>query len=150
MITTNAGDNWIIEDNTNIWFDCISIFQKMKAWVGSGSGRVWYADLILTGIKGTNNQIPVDYQLYQNYPNPFNPTTKIRFNVPSVVVQNIQPVKLIIYDILGREIVNLVNEKLKPGTYEVDFDGSRYSSGVYYYQLKTGSFIDIKKMILVK
>ncbi|HJY63856.1 MAG TPA: T9SS type A sorting domain-containing protein [Ignavibacteria bacterium] len=152
MITTNGGDNWVIEDNTNIWFDCMSIYQKTKAWVGSGSGRVWYAELILTGIKGINNQVPAGFQLLQNYPNPFNPTTVISFSIgiPSgqLTVNSFTTLK--IYDIVGREVETLLNEQLLPGTYEVDFDGSRYPSGVYYYQLKAGSFINTRKMVLVK
>lgn len=86
------------------------------------------------------------YNLSQNYPNPFNPTTNINFSIP-----NSQTVSLKVYDILGNEITALVNnERLTAGTYKVDFNGSSMSSGIYYYTLKTESFIDTKKMILIK
>ncbi|HJY64197.1 MAG TPA: T9SS type A sorting domain-containing protein, partial [Ignavibacteria bacterium] len=84
------------------------------------------------------------------YPNPFNPTTKIGFNIPSAVAQYIEPVQLVIFDILGREIQTLVNEKLQAGSYEVTFDASKLSSGVYYYKLIAGIFSDTKKMVVVK
>lgn len=167
MITTNAGTNWIIEDGTNIWFDCISIYQSVKAWVGSGSGLVWYANLLTTFSGGTttNNftrwglpvaineigtEIPKEYFLSQNYPNPFNPQTKIRFNIPPSDAVSGRIVKLEVYDILGREAAILVNEQLNPGIYEVDWNSSNHPSGVYYYKLTAGAYSDTKKMILIK
>jgi hypothetical protein len=83
--------------------------------------------------------------LYQNYPNPFNPSTSIKYQVESIKL-----IKLIVYDILGKEIVTLVNEKLSPGTYDVNFDGSNLPSGIYFYKLETGNFSDIKRMVLIK
>jgi len=102
------------------------------------------------GIQQTGSEIPQTFSLSQNYPNPFNPTTKIRFNIPSAVAQYIEPVQLVIFDILGREIQTLVNEKLQAGSYEVTFDASKLSSGVYYYKLIAGIFSDTKKMVVVK
>jgi hypothetical protein len=109
----------------------------------------------LTGIKPISEQIPEHYGLQQNYPNPFNPSTNIKFEIP-----NISPpftkggqgglTTLKIFDLLGREVATLVNERLKPGTYEVEFNGSGYSSGIYFYKLVTEDFIDSKKMILIK
>lgn len=89
--------------------------------------------------------IPLRFELLQNYPNPFNPTTTINYHIAEV--GNVQ---LIIYDILGREVSTLINEVKEPGKYEVKFNGSNLSSGVYFYRLKTGSFIDTKKFVLVK
>ena len=109
------------------------------------------------GIKKISTEVPTEYSLSQNYPNPFNPTTNIRFNIPKA-----SDVKLIIYDILGKEITTLVNEQLYPGTYEVDWpapsgDGSGYPSGVYFYKLETmpddrqaDGFSETKRMVLVK
>ena len=97
------------------------------------------------GIKKLWGEIPQYFSLSQNYPNPFNPSTKIKFDVPKT-----SEVKLIIYDILGKEISTLVNEKLSAGSYEVNWDGRDYPSGVYYCSLKTRDFIETKKMILVK
>jgi len=97
------------------------------------------------GIKNINAEIPEYFSLSQNYPNPFNPNTKIQFALPQKSFT-----KLIVYDYLGREITTLVNEQLNAGIYEADFDGSNLSSGVYYYRLTAGDFIETKKMILVK
>ena len=104
----------------------------------------------LVSINRIGNQIPESFSLSQNYPNPFNPTTKIRFDIPTVGAQYIEPVQMIIYNILGREIAVLVTEQLKPGTYEIDWDASQFSSGVYFYQIKTENFTDTKKLILMK
>jgi len=99
------------------------------------------------GINNVNSEIPEIFSLSQNYPNPFNPTTKIKFDISgSSAAQTF----LYVYDLIGREIAVLVNQHLKPGTYEVDFDGSNLPSGVYYYKLESGGFIETKKMVLIK
>lgn len=110
-----------------------------------------------TGIKPISNSMPVAFNLSQNYPNPFNPTTKIKFDIASNVKSRqvgtgsqTSNVKLVIYDILGRDIATLVNEQVKPGSYEVEWDASNYSSGVYIYKLQTEAFSESKKMVLVK
>jgi hypothetical protein len=103
-----------------------------------------------TGLTILGNNIPINYLLSQNYPNPFNPQTKIKFAVPSNVKGQTSNVKLIIYDLLGREVTTLVNEKLKPGTYEADWDASSYSSGVYFYKLLSVDFVETRKMVLMK
>jgi hypothetical protein len=102
------------------------------------------------GINYINEQIPDNYSLSQNYPNPFNPQTKIKFDVPANVKGQTSSVKLVIYDLLGREVTTLVNEELKPGTYEADWDGSNFSSGVYFYKIISGDFVETKKMVLMK
>ena len=102
------------------------------------------------GITPVSNLAPQNYKLYQNYPNPFNPATKIRFDVPLAGQRNTNDVKIIIYDILGREISLLVNENLKPGTYEVEWSASGFASGIYFCRLIAGNFQDAKKMLLVK
>jgi type IX secretion system substrate protein len=102
------------------------------------------------GIEPLSNELPAKFQLYQNFPNPFNPVTKIKFDIPSNVKRETSNAKIIIYDVLGREVATLVNEKLKPGTYEVEWDGTNYPSGVYYYRLVAGDFSETKKMVLIK
>jgi hypothetical protein len=97
------------------------------------------------GINNISNEIPATYSLGQNYPNPFNPTTKIKFDVA-----RISDVKIAVYDVMGREVQTLVNESLKPGTYETTFAGSQLTSGVYFYKLITGDFVETKKMLLIK
>jgi sugar lactone lactonase YvrE len=86
-----------------------------------------------------------DYKLYQNYPNPFNPSTNIKFSIPKNGL-----VKLSIYNILGKEITILVNEKLQAGTYEMPFTSNRLSSGIYFYRIKIDNFQEVKRMILTK
>jgi hypothetical protein len=92
-----------------------------------------------------NNKIPSEYKLFQNYPNPFNPVTKINFSLP--VSSN---VKLIVYDITGKEVQILVNDFLNSGSYDIKFDGTNLPSGLYFYQLITGNYSVTKKMILIK
>ena len=105
----------------------------------------------LIGINKIENEVPQDYLLFQNYPNPFNPLTKIRFEIPNSPFERGKgDVKLVIYDALGREVFVLVNEQLKPGTYEVEWDALDYPSGVYFYKLATGEFTETKKMVLIK
>ena len=89
--------------------------------------------------------IPRVYSLSQNYPNPFNPVTSIKYSIPKQSL-----VRLVVYDILGREITTLVNEMKQPGNYNVSFDASGYASGVYFYRIQAGDFTDVKKMVLIK
>ena len=100
-------------------------------------------------ILGNPPAIPLDYKLYQNYPNPFNPKTTIHYSIP-----NGEQVILKVYDILGTEIAILVNEEKSPGKYELTWDASsiagQLSSGVYFYRMQAGNFVETKKMILLK
>jgi len=99
------------------------------------------------GIEKISTEIPDDFKLYQNYPNPFNPTTNIKYSVK----REMSNVKLIIYDLLGKEVATLVNENQSPGTYEVTFDARALSSGIYFYSLYSdGILIDCRKMVLMK
>ncbi|MDQ3021789.1 MAG: T9SS type A sorting domain-containing protein [Bacteroidota bacterium] len=102
----------------------------------------------LLSVKNISTEIPEGFNLYQNYPNPFNPVTKIKFDVTSRL--KMQDVKLIIYNTLGIEVATLVNEKLSPGSYEVEFDGSNFTTGVYFYRIKAEGFLQTKKMLLIK
>jgi photosystem II stability/assembly factor-like uncharacterized protein len=102
------------------------------------------------GIKNTQNEVPTRFSLDQNYPNPFNPTTKIKFSIPLSRGARGVSVKMTIYDILGREVAIPINQEMKPGHYEVEWDGTNFASGVYFYKLETGSFVETKKMVLIK
>jgi hypothetical protein len=102
-----------------------------------------------------NNNVPNAFSLYQNYPNPFNPATKIKFDVPRLLSPLYERgvggfVVLKVFDVLGNEVTTLISQQLKPGSYEIEFNGASYSSGVYYYQLKTDGFVETKKLILLK
>jgi hypothetical protein len=94
--------------------------------------------------------LPEDFVLYQNYPNPFNPSTKIKFSIPAVGIQHAVSVQLKVYDIIGNELTTLVNGEKPAGEYEVKFNAKNLSSGIYFYQLRTGKFIQTKKMLLIK
>ena len=100
---------------------------------------------ILTGNEITENSIPDRFSLHQNFPNPFNPVTRIKFDIPKQSY-----VKLKIFDILGREVANLVNSEYNPGSYTLDFNASEFSSGVYFYRIEAGDFVQTKKMLLLK
>lgn len=115
--------------NTNALLDTITFFKSP------------------TGITSNNGTALNSYKLYQNYPNPFNPLTKIKFDVPQ---SNEKNVKLTVSDISGRTIATLVDEKLNSGTYELTFDGSKVSSGVYFYKLQTDNYSDVKRLMLIK
>jgi len=149
----NTDANFTIDAKNNWWGDASGPYHPVTNPTGQGdivSNYVDYTPYLLdsvavVGITYLQQLIPENFVLYQNYPNPFNPTTYIRFDV-----QHSSHIKLIIYDILGKEIQTLINEKLRAGSYEVDWDGSGYSSGIYFYILQAGDYIKTKKMLLLK
>ncbi|MFO7524292.1 MAG: T9SS type A sorting domain-containing protein [Ignavibacteriaceae bacterium] len=94
--------------------------------------------------------LPTRFVLEQNYPNPFNPSTKIEYNIPNAATGQTLFVTLKVYDVIGNEVTILVDEYKTAGIYEVEFDASQLSSGIYFYKLSAGSFISTKKMILMK
>lgn len=117
-------------------------------------GSKWFIDFLsfgpLSGINHDQETLPVNFSLYQNYPNPFNPSTEIKYQIPSVETGHAPSVQLIVYDILGNEIETLVNEEKPVGSYEVKFNAKGLPSGVYFYQIRAGSYIETKKMLLLK
>lgn len=118
------------------------------AWVGQdGANKRLYYDRLgaLVGVTHNGNEIPNKFVLSQNYPNPFNPVTKIDFSVP---VNGIVSIK--VFDVLGREVANLVDKDVTAGNYTVDFNASKLSSGVYFYRMTSGNFSDVKRLMLVK
>ena len=146
--TSNAGASWSNQANLTV-FDTmrtlydVSITPSGHAWIGGGSSAI-YTNSPLVGINDMM-QNPNSFLLYQNYPNPFNPTTKIQWSVSTTGFQSLK-----VYDILGREIATLVNEYKPSGSYEVEFDASKLTSGVYFYQLKSGNYFDVKKMVFLR
>jgi 5-hydroxyisourate hydrolase-like protein (transthyretin family) len=94
--------------------------------------------------------IPKNFQLYQNFPNPFNPVTKIKYEIKANGKSERVKVKLIIYDIAGKELKVLVNQEQNAGIYEVNFDGRELPSGIYFYRFETEDYLETKKMVLVK
>lgn len=102
-------------------------------------------DPVITGVQGYTTELPKEFQLYQNYPNPFNPVTSIKFDIPKSSF-----VKIKMYDMLGKEISELVNMDMEPGRYEVNWDGTNFASGVYFYRIETKDFTKVMKMVLIK
>jgi hypothetical protein len=97
------------------------------------------------GITPIGSIIPEKFSLSQNYPNPFNPVSNIKFDIPKSSL-----VKIIVYDASGREAGVLVNQQLQPGSYNTVFDGTALSSGIYFYKITAGEFIETKKMMMIK
>jgi photosystem II stability/assembly factor-like uncharacterized protein len=154
--TTNGGNNWLFQvPDTAIHISGsyvhIQFIDKKIGWAYSvfqgGIHTTNGGDTIfLEGVQQVSSSIPKDYKLYQNYPNPFNPVTNIKYQIT-----NSKYVLLSVYDITGKHIIDLVNQKQQRGTYQVDFSGNGLASGVYFYSLIVeGNVIDTKKMILLK
>jgi photosystem II stability/assembly factor-like uncharacterized protein len=145
--TIDSGTTWFYQSSSVFNNYSVSGIDTLKAWAG-GTGIVHATDGggPPVGIHQIGSEVPSEYKLYQNYPNPFNPTTKISYELK---VKKF--IMLKVYDIMGKEITTLVNQKQNAGTYQVDFSGNGFSSGVYFYSLiADGNIIDTKKMILIK
>jgi hypothetical protein len=97
------------------------------------------------GIISNEKQVPQDFKLYQNYPNPFNPVTRISYDIPKRGM-----VSLKIYNVIGQIIMQAVNEVKEAGSYTYEFDALNLPSGVYYYEIRSGSFLDTRKMVVIK
>ncbi len=134
--------------NVFILYANVKYYWRVRVITTGSAGEwsdVWNFTIgSITDVDDKNN-IPTKFELLQNYPNPFNPVTSIKYEVSSIEYINIT-----VYDILGREIVILVNGQKTPGRYEVQFDGSKLSSGMYVYAIRAGNFSATKKMILMK
>jgi len=144
--TSNSGLNWTVQfNNSQVWNRDIFFINENEGWACGSFGTIVHTSTGGIGINKISSEIPKGFKLYQNYPNPFNPVTKLRFQVPDLA-----KVKITVYDILGREIAALVNQQLQPGTYEVDFDGTNFASGVYFYNIRAGEFMHSRKMVLIK
>lgn len=129
----------------------LKVGKNSDIYLTGGSGKmrtIKYSQI--TGIISISSKLPIDFKLYQNFPNPFNPTTTIKFDVSSVVSCKKSVVRIDVFDVTGKLIANLVNELLSPGSYKVDWDGTNYSSGIYFYRILIEDFTETKKMILLK
>jgi hypothetical protein len=164
---TTASPNFVLQTDSyaiiRVGSNSVPAFVDIDAdtdkdlFVGNIKGGLFYfenRDVI--GIKPLSNEIPTQFKLYQNYPNPFNPITKITFSIPPSRGARGVTVQLVVYDILGREIASLIpplrggEEGLHPGIYEISWDASNYTSGVYFYRLDAGGFSETKRMVLIK
>ena len=111
---------------------------------------VLYGDTTLTDIENISSEIPSSYSLGQNYPNPFNPISNIKYKISRHGGSSTGNVRIAVFDVTGKEVEVLVDEKHSPGEYLVTFDGSMLTSGVYFYRLSTSDFTETKKMVLIK
>ncbi len=157
-VGTNEYYNYPYNDfNTKVTETKPALGPLATVWEGLVSYSVWEdssnGKINLFGIKridplgavNDDSKSKKDFKLLQNYPNPFNPATTIHYSLSKR-----QSIILIVFDVLGREVATLVNEEKQPGVYEVEFDASQLSSGIYFYQLKVGSFFQTKKMVLLR
>jgi hypothetical protein len=104
-----------------------------------------YRNTVVTDVSHSENNTPSVFRLNQNYPNPFNPSTKVSFDIGKSSFVNLK-----VYDVLGNEVAALVNEEKPAGRYEVEFNGAGLTSGVYIFRIKAGSYVDVKKALLIK
>ncbi|MBN8584997.1 MAG: T9SS type A sorting domain-containing protein [Ignavibacteria bacterium] len=164
--STDAGNTWVNtlmsdssftqqQPNSDVRFgDYIGIDaydgKVIPVWTDQRKGypdqEIYTANLSgLIFVSPVSTEIPVRYELYQNYPNPFNPVTKIRFDLPASAFT-----KIVIFDALGREVKTVFSQNLSAGKYETEYNGSNLSSGIYFYTITSGDFIETKKMLIIK
>ncbi|HEX9252460.1 MAG TPA: cellulase family glycosylhydrolase, partial [Ignavibacteriaceae bacterium] len=141
---TGGWQNWQYLMVPNVYLSAgIHVLQPRFFF---GGFNFSYMDFVLTAVSvGNENDAPLSYELQQNYPNPFNPSTTINYST-----KENGNVEILVFDLLGREIVKLVDKEIPAGVHKVEFNGKNLSSGIYYYTLKAGSFVSSKKMILLK
>jgi photosystem II stability/assembly factor-like uncharacterized protein len=157
LFTNDGGRTWnnrVITSDFAPVMKSIALIDTNNIWLAGSRGTIIKSKLIpynsqnsdtSQGGNNNGNTIPTDFILYQNYPNPFNPSTRIDYSIPRSSF-----VTLKVYDILGREAATLVNEEKPAGNYEVEFNGSNLSSGVYFYRIEAESFVSTKKLVLLK
>ena len=148
FLSTNNGASWKAIDSgltgASVYAIAICDGNLFLGTDGGGVYRRWPGN-IFTGINTSWVEPVAVFKLRQNYPNPFNPSTTIKYELPRA-----SQVSLKVYDILGREVSVLVNEKKDAGAYEVKFNGSNLASGMYFYRLRAGDYVAVKKLLLMK
>ena len=153
FLSSDSGQSWskINTGLSNLYISSLAV-SNSTIYIGvareTNVGSIVYkrpVSEVITNVEKDISTIPLVYLLNQNCPNPFNPTTNISYSIPQSA-----NVTLKVYDLLGREVVELVNGEKNPGRYEVRFDGSNLTSGVYFYRLTAGSFSQTKKLMLIK
>jgi len=144
--STNSGGGWF-DVSTGLSVTQVKCLASMGDYLIAGTENgIWRRAMTqLTTVEDKNNSIPIAYSLAQNYPDPFNPTTTINFSVPKTSLVNLK-----VYDLLGREVTTLVNENKSIGNYSVRFNAGKLVSGVYFYRMQAGDFVQTKKLILLK
>ncbi|MFZ2864087.1 MAG: T9SS type A sorting domain-containing protein, partial [Ignavibacteriaceae bacterium] len=151
-----SNEEWTVDEFTSVEARYVRIHfinNNQSPWAGLWEAEIWGSDATI--VDPFNNNFPSGFTLGQNYPNPFNPSTTINYSIPSSSF-----VTIIVYDILGKKVATLVNEEKPMGSYEIEFSadgGSSFggevynlTSGIYFYRLQAGSFVETKKMIYLK
>ena len=146
FISSDFGNNWIINNKglSDKTIKSIIVTPDGVILCGTENTGIYLADLYPSNVDDIN-KTPTIFLLDQNYPNPFNPSTKIKYSIPQTSQLQIK-----VYDVLGNEIETLVNEEKPTGTYEITWYVANLPSGVYFYRLQAGSFVETKKMVLIK
>ena len=145
--TNDNGDHWQAMNSglTNTDIKCLAMSPDGYLYTGTKGGGVFKSVNTTLGVKRISGNIPNKFALRQNYPNPFNPSTIIKYTLPKA-----SPVTLKIYDILGRELKTLVNGSQEAGYKSVQFNASALPSGIYFYRLQAGAYVETKKLLLLK
>ena len=147
--TTNGGNLWTPQISTtteNLWF--VDFIDSNLGWAAGWNGTILHTtNGGITSASQMYQEIQDKFILHQNYPNPFNPETKIKFHIPEEM-----PVNITVYNLLGEEIITLLNRELTPGVHEVEFNSGNLNlpGGLYFYRLTAGDISETKKMILIK
>ncbi len=147
FVYANGGSSWT-HASDGLADTVVESLSVAGAYLVAGTDRsIWRCPLsdLITSTNGLTSEFPEEFRLCQNYPNPFNPSTTIKYELPRA-----SQVTLSVFDVLSREVSVLVNERENAGAYEVRFDGSGLASGVYFYRLQAGSFVQTKKLLLVR
>jgi hypothetical protein len=148
FFTTNSGASWTAA-NTGLMTSSVATLSVWTStlYAGLSGGAVWRRPIaeMITSVETSSGGIPTVFELSQNYPNPFNPSTTIKFELPKS-----SDVRLSVFDMLGREVSALVKERRDAGVHEVKFDGSNLASGVYFYRIQAGDFVQTRKLLLVR
>ncbi len=146
--STDNGDSWLSIDSGLTDKDISSIAVNNRSiFIGTKEGGVWRNSLneIITDVKQENKIQPLDYSLMQNYPNPFNPTTNITFSIPAKAHVIIE-----LFNILGEKVSTILSKEMETGSYKIQWQGSNFPSGIYFYRMKANDFIQTKKLVLIK
>ncbi|MBI2430337.1 MAG: T9SS type A sorting domain-containing protein [Ignavibacteriales bacterium] len=146
FLSTDNGASWTHQGLVAIGVNILAV-NGTHLFAGTNSAGVWRRPLseMITGVNDQTTSPPFQFVLEQNYPNPFNPSTKIRFAVPGLSF-----VLLKVYNLLGQEVATLVNEEKRAGSYEVQWNAIGFSSGIYFYKLRSGNFVETKRMLMIK